>query len=181
MNALIFIINSIAQLYLLVLLLRFWLPLLRADFRNPIAQGILKLTSPLVIPLRRVVPSIGRIDTATVIVAFALQYLTIWLLMALQNYSPDILSISLTSLVDLVLLSLRLFMFAIIIYVILSWISPGAYNPATAIISSLVYPILAPFSALLPKPGGIDLSPILVIILLQASMILIVDLRPLPI
>ncbi|MDH3338796.1 MAG: YggT family protein, partial [Gammaproteobacteria bacterium] len=75
--ALVFIINTIAQLYLLVMLLRLWLPWFRADFRNPIAQGILRLTSPLVIPVRRVIPPIGRLDTATVIVAFALQYLTV--------------------------------------------------------------------------------------------------------
>ena len=73
-SALIFVIQAFAHLFLLILLLRFWMPWFRADFRNPIAQGILRLTSPLVIPVRRVVPPIGRLDTATVIIAFAIQY-----------------------------------------------------------------------------------------------------------
>ena len=67
-SALVFIVNALTSLYLLVLLLRFWLPWLRADFRNPLAQGILKLTSPVIIPLRRIVPSFGRLDTATILV-----------------------------------------------------------------------------------------------------------------
>src|SRR5210317_1741166 len=111
--ALVFIINTIAQLYLLVMLLRFWLPWLRADFRNPIAQGILRLTSPLVIPVRRVIPPLGRLDTATIIVAFALQYLTVLVILTISGISAGILPIALTALVDLVLLSLRLFTFAI--------------------------------------------------------------------
>ena len=72
-RAIVFIIDQLTQLYLLVLLLRFWLPWVRADFRNALAQGVLKLTSPLVIPVRRIIPSIGRLDTATVLVAFAIQ------------------------------------------------------------------------------------------------------------
>lgn len=181
MKALVFIINSLAQLYLLVLLLRFWLPWVRADFRNPIAQGILKLTSPLVIPLRRIVPSIGRLDTATVLIAFGLQYLTIWAILSMQGYGAPVPDIAITTAVDLALLSLRLFMFAIIIYIVLSWLAPGTYNPATALIATLVMPLLGPFSTLLPKPGGIDISPIIVIILLQATMLVVMDLRPIAI
>ena len=147
--ALIFIIGTIAQLYLLVMLLRFWLPWLRADFRNPIAQGILRLTSPLIIPVRRVVPPIGRLDTATMIVAFGLQYLTILVILTISGIAPNILPIAITSLIDLVLLSLRLFTFAIFIHIILSWIAPGTYNPATAFIAMLVEPVLRPFRTLI--------------------------------
>ena len=78
-TAVVYIVNALTSLYLLVLLLRFWLPLLRADFRNPLAQGIFKLTSPLVIPLRRLIPALGRLDTATVLVTVAFQCLAILL------------------------------------------------------------------------------------------------------
>ncbi|MDH3429277.1 MAG: YggT family protein [Gammaproteobacteria bacterium] len=179
--ALIFIISTIAQLYLLVMLLRFWLPWVQADFRNPIAQGILRLTSPLVIPVRRVIPPIGRLDTATVIVAFALQYLTILVILAISGVAPSILPVALTSVVDLVLLSLRLFTFAIFIHIILSWIAPGTYNPATAFISMLVTPVLRPFRNLIPAIGGLDISPIFAIIFLQAAAIFIATLKPIPI
>ena len=135
-NAIVFIINAITSLYLLVLLLRIWLPILRADFRNPLAQGVLKLTSPLVIPLRKVVPSIGVIDTATILVAFAIQYMAILLMLLVVELglTPGFVAISVTAIVKLAVLSVNLFVYAIFIRIVLSWIAPGTHNPATAII-----------------------------------------------
>jgi len=167
-SALVFIVNALTSLYLLVLLLRFWLPWLRADFRNPLAQGILKLTSPVIIPLRRIVPSFGRLDTATVLVAFIVQYLAILLILLILGASASFSAISITTIVKLMLLSLNLFMFAIFVRIILSWISPGQYNPATAIITTLTEPVLRPVRRLIPPLGGFDISPIFVIIGLGA-------------
>ena len=167
-SALVFIVNALTSLYLLVLLLRFWLPWLRADFRNPLAQGILKLTSPVIIPLRRIVPSFGRLDTATVLVAFVVQYLGILLILLIMGASATFSEIAITSVVKLVLLSVNLFMFAIFVRIILSWISPGQYNPATAIITTLTEPLLRPVRRLIPALGGFDISPIFVIIALGA-------------
>lgn len=167
-SALVFIVNALTSLYLLVLLLRFWLPWLRADFRNPLAQGILKLTSPVIIPLRRVVPSFGRLDTATVLVAFIVQYLAILLILLILGASASFSAISITTIVKLMLLSLNLFMFAIFVRIILSWISPGQHNPATAIITTLTEPVLRPVRRLVPPLGGFDISPIFVIIGLGA-------------
>jgi len=179
--ALIFIISTLAQLLLLVMLLRFWLPFVRADFRNPIAQGILRLTSPLVIPVRRVIPPIGRLDTATILIAFGLQYLTILIILTISGIAPAILPIAITALVDLVLLSVRLFTFAIFIHIILSWIAPGTFNPATAFIAMLVEPVMRPFRRLIPPIGGLDISPIFAIIGLMAIAIFVSTLRPFPI
>ena len=167
-SALVFIVNALTSLYLLVLLLRFWLPWLRADFRNPLAQGILKLTSPVIIPLRRIVPSFGRLDTATVLVAFIVQYLAILLILLIIGSTASFSAISITAIVKLMLLSLNLFMFAIFVRIILSWVSPGQYNPATAIITTLTEPILRPVRRLIPPLGGFDISPIFVIIGLGA-------------
>ncbi len=179
--ALIFIINTLAQLYLLIILLRFWLPWLRADFRNPVAQAILRLTSPLVNPVRRFVPPIGRVDTATLIVAFVIQYLTILIILAISGTAVGILPIALTSLIDLSLLTLRLFVFAIFIRIILSWFAPQTYNPATAILTTITEPVLRPFRRLIPPLGGLDISPIFAIILLMAVSIVLTEARPLPI
>jgi len=167
-SALVFIVNALTSLYLLVLLLRFWLPWLRADFRNPLAQGILKLTSPVIIPLRRIVPSFGRLDTATVLVAFIVQYLAILLILLIIGTTASFSAISITAIVKLMLLSLNLFMFAIFVRIILSWVSPGQYNPATAIITTLTEPVLRPVRRLIPPLGGFDISPIFVIIGLGA-------------
>lgn len=180
-NAIVFIVNTLAQLYLFVLLLRFWLPWLGADFRNPIAQAILKLTSPVVIPVRRIVPPVGRLDTATVLVAFIIQYLTIVVVLIMVRQTAGFVPIALTALVNLVLLSLRLFTFAIIVRVILSWIAPAGYNPALAIIHTLTDRILRPFRRVIPPLGGLDLSPLFAIILLMAVTIIVAGLKPLTI
>jgi YggT family protein len=178
-NAIVFIVDTLAQLYLFLLLLRLWLPWLGADFRNPIAQAILKLTSPVVVPIRRIVPPIGKLDTATVLVAFIIQYLTIVILLMIIGSSAGFVPIALTALVNLVLLSLRLFTFAIIVRVILSWIAPAGYNPALAIIHTLTERILQPFRRVVPPLGGLDLSPLFAIIALMAVTIIVAGLKPL--
>lgn len=177
-QALYFIIKTIAQLYLLVMLLRFWLPLLRADFRNPLAQGILRITSPLVVPLRRLLPSIGRIDTATILVAYAIQYLTVLVLLAISGHMVTTIPILITTLIELAILSLNLFFFVILIKIILSWVAPTTYNYATALLTTLAEPVLRPFRRIIPPIGGLDISPIFAIILLQATVIFLQTLKP---
>jgi len=179
-QALVFVVNAVAQLYLFVLLLRILLPWLGADYRNPITQAILKITSPVVVPLRRIIPPVGRVDTATVLVAFIIQYLLILLILLIFGRTADIGTIALTAVVDLVLLLLRLFVFAIIIRVILSWISPGGYNPALAIIHALTDRVLLPFRRIIPPLGGLDLSPLVAIILITAVTIVVAGFKPLP-
>lgn len=178
-QALYFILKTLTQLYLLLLLLRFWLPMFRADFRNPVAQGILRLTSPLVIPLRRFIPPLGRIDTATVLVAFVIEYLLILLLLTLGGGSAGFVPIALTAIMELAILSLNMFFFVILIKIILSWVAPHNYNPVTAMLSAIAEPILRPFRRLLPTLGGLDISPIFAIVLLQAGVIILQTYRPL--
>ena len=179
--ALIFIIKTIAQLYLLVLLLRFWLPLLRADFRNPLAQGILRITSPIVVPLRRLLPSIGRIDTATIVVAFAIQYLTFLVVLAMAGHIVATIPVLITTLIELGILTLNMFFFVILIKIILSWVAPNTHNYATVLLSTMAEPVLRPFRQIIPPIGGLDISPIFAIILLQASVIFLQTLKPIPI
>lgn len=180
-SAIVFIVNAITSLYLLVLLLRFWLPWLQADFRNPLAQGILRLTSPVIIPVRRIVPPFGKLDTATVLVAFIIQYLTVLLLLLIVGQTAGIVPIALTAVVKLVALSINLFVYAIFIRIILSWVAQGTYNPATAIITTLTEPVLRPFRRILPPMGGFDISPIFAIILLLAATIVVNGFKPLAI
>lgn len=180
-NALVFIIHSFAQLYLLILLLRLLLPWLRANFNNPLAQAVLRATSPVVVPLRRIIPPIGRLDTATALVAFGFQYLTVLTIAALKGYPLAILPVAVTSAVNLVTLTIWLFIVAIIIRIVMSWIGGGAYNPALGFIDSLAEPPLRPIRRLIRPAGGIDLSPYVAIVLLIALTILISGLKMLPI
>jgi YggT family protein len=179
--ALIFIINSFAQLYLLVLLLRLLMPWMGANYHNPISQAILKLTSPLVIPVRRLLPPVGKLDTATLVVAYGVQYLTILVIAVINRWSPGIVPIAVTAGINLLLLLLRLFVFAVFLRVILSWVSPGSYNPAVAILDALTEPVLRPFRRMLPSFGGIDLSPVFAIIMLSAAAIFVSNFKLLPI
>ena len=177
MRALIYIIDAIAGLITLVLLLRFWLPWVGADFRNPFAQGILQATSPLINPLRRFVPAIGRIDTATVLVALAVQVIAVTVVLMLIGAPLSVQFILISAVFELVILSLQMFIFAIIIRIVLSWIAPGNYSPVTALLNDLTDPILRPFRRFVPTFGGFDISPIFAIILLGAVSILIEDSR----
>lgn len=179
-QALYFVVKTLAQLYLLLYLLRFWMPWVRADFRNPIAQAILRFTSPVIAPLRRFIPPIGRLDTATVIVAFALQYVILLVLLLIVGESAGIALLSLQTLLELCILSLNLFFIAILVSIILSWVAPHAHNPIAALAGSLAEPVLAPFRRLIPPLGGLDISPILAIVLLKATEIYLSTLKPLP-
>ncbi len=184
-NALRFIIETFANLYLLLLLLRLWLPILRADFHNPIAQGILRFTSPLVVPLRRLIPAIGRIDTATIIVALLIQFGALVAILAIVGQAGLVLSerlvpVIVTAVIKLVILSNNMFFFAIFIKIILSWVAPHNINPITMLLTTISEPVLRPFRRLIPLIGGLDISPIFAIVLLQAVNIVLRDLRPIP-
>jgi YggT family protein len=180
-QALYFLVKTLAQLYLLLLLLRFWLPWLRADFRNPIAQGILRFTSPLVVPLRRFLPAIGRVDTATILVAFIIQFVVVLVLLAIVRRSVPTPIVAVVSLIELAILSLNLFFFATLIRIILSWVAPGNYNPITALLTTLSEPVLRPFRRIIPSVGGLDISPIFAILLLQAAVIFLQSIKPVPV
>lgn len=180
-QALYFIVKSLAQLYLLLLLLRFWLPVLRADFRNPIAQGILRITSPVVIPLRRFVPPIGLLDTSTILVAYIFEFLLVLALLAIRGISVPAPPIAITSALELAMLSLNLFFFVILVKIILSWVAPHNYNPMTALINTMAEPVLRPFRRIVPAIAGFDISPIFAIVLLKAAEILLQSYRPVPI
>lgn len=173
-NALLFIVKTLFDLYVLTFALRLILQWAAVDKRNPLVQFILRVTGPLVIPLRRVLPPIGRIDTATVVALLGLQVVGTYLLVRIGCIGePAIWQILSQAMLGVVRLVLNVFTWSIIIYVVLSWVSPGTYNPAAAVIAAIVEPVLAPFRRLIPLIGGIDLSPLFALIALQALSMLI--------
>ena len=179
-QALYFIVKMLVQLFLLLLLLRFWLPMLRVDFRNPIAQGILRITSPIIIPIRRFIPPIGRLDTSTILVAYIFEFLLVMVLLSIRGLQVDALPIAITSVFELAILSLNLFFFVILIKIILSWVAPQTYSPTTALLNTMAEPLLRPFRRVVPAIGGFDISPIFAIVLLKAAEIVLQTYRPIP-
>lgn len=161
-EAFIYIIQTLGQLYLLVALLRFILQLVRADFYNPLCQFTVKATQPLLAPLRRIIPSVAGIDLAGLVLVLGLQFLLIVVLLSLTSFPvmqllPQILIWTLIIVAGLVL---KIFFFALIVSVILSWIAPGSHNPGAQLTQQICEPLLAPIRNLLPNVGGLDISPI---------------------
>jgi len=181
-----FLLSTLFQLYIAVVLLRFLLQWVRADFYNPLSQFIVKVTNPLVRPLRRIVPGWGGLDVATLLLAYLLTLLQVILVgTTITPYEvPGLMdgqilgvpSLLLVSMVDLLALGISLFIIAIIIQAVSSWISPGQYNPALFVLATLTDPLLRPARRLLPPISGIDLSPLLVLLALQVLKMLVVGL-----
>lgn len=173
-DALTFIVKTLLELYIITFVLRFILQSVRADFRNPISQFLVRLTNPLIIPIRRLIPSIGGLDTATIIIILLLELtLTIVLINLTGMGEPYFIQIIGLTLLRIVNLVLRIYLFVILIYVIMSWISPGTYNSATSLLASIAAPILKPFRRFIPSIAGMDLSALFALISIQALMILL--------
>ncbi|MEJ2590639.1 MAG: YggT family protein [Candidatus Thiodiazotropha sp.] len=163
-NPLVFLIQTLFGVYILAVLLRFLLQTVRADFYNPISQFLVKATNPPLKILRRLIPGFGGIDIASLVLAWALQALELLLVLTITSGTVSLIGPLLWAIPNLVELVINIYLFAILIQVILSWVSPGNYNPASALIYSLTAPILRPAQRLLPPMGGLDLSPMLVMI-----------------
>jgi len=173
-NASIYLIETLMGFVLYIVLLRFWMQWVRANFRNPIGQFLISVSNPVVIPLRKVLPSIGAIDTATVLFAYLLAMIKTVILIKLIGLSPTWLGILLYSLGEVIKASIYLFIVAIFVQIIASLINPHSYHPVVEIARSISEPLMAPARRLIPAIGGIDFSPIAVFIFLNLSLQLIV-------
>src|SRR5262249_1185607 len=174
MSALIFIVDTLLSLALFVVLARLLLQWARADFRNPIAQAIVRLTNPVILPLRRVLPPIGKVDTASVVAVLLVAVIKVAIIFALTGYVTPSLELWLRSIaVELVQALLRTYFYAIILSALLSLIAPGGYSPLQSVLASICEPILRPFRRLIPPIAGIDLSPLWAIIAIQAILLLL--------
>ena len=168
-----FLINTLFGLYILAVLLRFLLALVRADFYNPISQFLVKATNPVLLPLRRVIPSAGKVDSSAIVLMLALQMSALALIALLRGSQLSVAALFILSLAELLGLLLNVFLFAILIQVIMSWINPGAYNPAVSLLYSLTEPVLRPFRRLIPPLSGLDLSPLVALIAIQLTKMLV--------
>ena len=175
MNSMSFLINTIFDLYLMVVILRIWLQLARADFYNPFSQFVVKATNPPLTPLRRIIPGWGGIDNAAIVLAFIIAAIKISLIYLIHGAGLDVLSIVMTSLMTLLKETFNIIFWVLIIRAILSWVSQG-HNPVEAVLHQLTEPMLAPIRRILPPMGGFDLSILVLLIGLQFFSLVIQDL-----
>ncbi len=169
-----YLVQTAFGVLLFAVLVRLLLQLARADFYNPISQFIVKVTSPLLRPLRRVIPPLGRFDSASLVLALAIQCVATLIVLALLGFSiGNPLLLLAWSLLGIASLLLNIYFFGILLLIVFSWIAPQSHHPGIALLYQLTEPVMAPVRRLLPPLGGLDLSPILVFILINVLEILL--------
>jgi len=174
MAALLFLIDTLLKLALFVVLLRLLLQWARADFRNPLLRAIVQISNPVLVPLRRVLPAIGRVDTASVVIVLVLALLRAYVPELLRMQAPEsLLEVARHAAEQLLSYVLWIYFFSIFLYAMLSLIAPGTYSPAQALLTTLCEPVLRPLRRLIPPLANLDLSPLWAIILIQALLILL--------
>jgi YggT family protein len=173
MTAILFVLNALLTLAVIGFLLRVVMPLVRADFRSPLGQAVLRFTDPLVKPLRRILRPVGKVDVASIVALLAVQIAgsTLVRLVAGGGFLPG--PILVDALRGLAYTILQFYTIAVLVQALLSWVAPGTYNPATQLLRRICEPLLAPVRRLIPPIGGLDFSSLFVLIGLQALQLLL--------
>jgi YggT family protein len=179
MQAIRYILDTLITLYSGVLLLRLLMQLVRADFRNPLARAVVQVTNPVILPLRKVLPPVGKLDTASVVALVLCTVIKLWLLLALAGITkPAPATLLLGTLLELVRLVLRTYLISIVLNAILSFVAQGNYSPAQSLLSAICNPVLNPLRRVIPPLGGLDLSPLWACIAIQALLIVLAQYLP---
>ena len=175
-QAALYVLQTLGSLYLMIVLLRFILQLVRADFYNPLSQFAVRATQPLLKPLRRIIPSVAWLDVASLVLAVLVQLVLTALTMLLAyGTTGSPVQMLMWSLIGITGLFINIFFYALIISVILSWVAQGSHNPAAMLVNQLCEPLLMPFRRLLPSLGGLDLSPIFAFMAIKLVDMLVIN------
>jgi YggT family protein len=166
-NAMLFLLTTLFDLLLWVWLLRIILQAARAEFYNPISQAIWKITRFPTDWLRPFVPNLRNVNTAAVLVAMAIALIYVHLIDGMLKLRYGEITLLVSAVLKLLVLTVNLYTFTIFIQAIMSWLGPGVRNPASNILWSMNEPLLRPARRLIPPLSGLDLSPLVVILLLQ--------------
>ena len=173
-DVLYFLVDTFFSLLFFVFLLRLLLQWARADFRNPLSQAIVRLSNWLIMPLRRLLPPVGRIDTASVAAVVLVALAQVAALSLVRGFGvPDALDLLRLAALAILRTTLWVYFWAIFIYALLSMVAPGTHSPAVSILESLCEPILGPIRRTVPSVGGLDLSPLWAGIGIQVLLILL--------
>ena len=172
--ALVFVINTLLGLFTAAVLLRFLMQQVRADFYNPLAQAVVKITNPLILPLRRVIPAWGKLDMASLVLMPILQFANVWLVLFVSD-SPFVSawgSIIFWTVFKLIFILVNLYFFSILMEAVISWLGHGR-SPLDGLLRPINAPLLRPARRILPPASGLDFSPLLVMLALQVINLLL--------
>ena len=175
-NAGVFLVQTVFGLYLTMVIIRFMLQLAQADFYNPIAQAVVKLTQPFVAVLQKVIPRTGRFSLAILVLGFLVQMLLILVVLIIVGFGlPNPLDLAAWSIIGLASQVLDLLFFAILASIVLSWLAPQTKHPGAYLLHQLTEPVMSPARRMLPNLGGLDFSPILVFIMINLVDMLVIQ------
>jgi YggT family protein len=172
-GAFIYLISTVIDLYVTAILLRLLLQWVRADFYNPLCQFLIKATDPVLVPARRLIPSVGKLDTASVVVMLLLELIQLVAISLISQADYGFQFILLFAMKKLLVTLLMTYFVLIIARVIVSWIANQSRHPLIPLIYQLTEPVLRPFTKVLPSLGGIDLSPLFALIALRFLLLLL--------
>ena len=171
----IFLVDTVVTFFVFLLLARFMFQWLRVPFRNPAGDFVLAATSWLVLPARRVVPGLAGLDLATLVLAWLLQAFGLWAEAAIAGAQPGVLALAAVAAVDLLRDGLYIMIFAVIVQAVLSWVNP--YTPVGPAFDALTRPLLRPLRRYVPPIGNVDLTPLILLVLLEVVLIPVAHLR----
>lgn len=169
-----FLIQSLASIYLIIILLRFLLQLSQADFYNPVSQFAHKATAFFLVPLRKAFPTWRNIDVACLILALLLQWLAIQITATIHG-APllNLFYVLLWGIIGILSMTINFYLYGLLAAIILSWVAPHNHHPVVRLLWQLMEPVMAPFRKIIPPLGGLDLSPIFIFLVLNMLRIFI--------
>ena len=175
-QATIFLVELFFDIFILALILRYLFTIVRVDSLNPLSSRIIKITNPLLKPLRRTIPGYIGIDWSSVLALFLVQTIEIILISLIVNGAIPVLGgLAILTIAHLLRMILYIYLFIILIQVIISWINPSSYNPITKIMCQISAPVLKPARKLIPSAGGVDFSPLIILVIINLLMILVIS------
>lgn len=169
------LVNAVAGFFLFIVLIRFLLQAVKADFYNPISQFVVKASNPLLTPLRKIIPGFAGFDWAAIVLLIIVQILAISLSLLIAGYGLPLASIAVWALLGTSGLFLKVYFWGLLIMVIASWLAPQSYNPALLLLRQILEPVMAPIRKLLPDMGGFDISPIILFLVINVFEILLIS------
>ena len=169
------LVNAIIGFFIFVVLIRFLLQAVRADFYNPISQFIVKATNPILIPARKIIPGFGGYDLAAIVVLLVLELIAMTLSLLIMGWPLPVVNMLVWALLGTVGLFLKLYFWGLLIIVIASWLAPGGGNPALMLLQQIIEPAMKPIRKVMPDMGGLDISPIIAFLVINVFEILLIS------
>jgi len=176
-QAIVFLLETFLGLFAFALLMRFYLQVLRAPARNPLSAFLAALTNWLVLPARRFIPGLWRMDLSTLVLAWVTEVVLLTAKFYLRGFEmggavgAGVIALLVLGVVEVLKLSIYILMVAVIAQVVLSWVAP--YSPAMPMLNSVTRPFLGPFQRRIPPVGNVDLSPIFVLVACQLLLFVV--------